>query len=134
MHTEQRIFTISEANRHIPHLTQLVSEFRVKYDSFNALKKEHETLQNSVEGLIQEIDRIEQIECHMDVLESQLQQVLNEFVEIGVIVRDPYRGLADFPSRLDDADIFLCWEFGESEIAYFHGPDTGYAGRMPLPE
>lgn len=49
-----------------------------------------------------------------------------------IIVRDLDRGLVDFPSLRDGREVFLCWEEGEPQIAYWHDLDAGYAGRQPL--
>ena len=52
--------------------------------------------------------------------------------EQGIVLRDPESGLVDFPARRDGGDIFLCWRLGEDRVAYWHGPDSGFAGRKPL--
>lgn len=49
-----------------------------------------------------------------------------------IIVRDVERGLVDFPSLRDGREVFLCWEEGEPDIAYWHELHAGYAGRRPL--
>jgi hypothetical protein len=41
-------------------------------------------------------------------------------------------GLLDFPSILDDEEVYLCWKLGEDRIRYYHRQDEGYAGRKPL--
>ena len=53
--------------------------------------------------------------------------------ELGAIVKDLDRGLVDFPARRGDDDVLLCWQLGEEEIAYWHGPEEGFAGRRSLP-
>ena len=52
--------------------------------------------------------------------------------ERGILLRDPESGLIDFPARRDGREIFLCWRLGEERIQYWHGPDSGFAGRKPL--
>ena len=32
----------------------------------------------------------------------------------------------------DGQEIYLCWEEGEEQIAFWHEPDAGFAGRRPL--
>ena len=49
-----------------------------------------------------------------------------------VVLRDLERGLVDFPSLRDDEEIYLCWEEGETEVAYWHDAESGYGGRKPL--
>ena len=61
-----------------------------------------------------------------------MRDALHELQEMGVILRDLDRGLADFPSLRDGREIYLCWEEGEDEVRYWHEPDAGFDGRRPL--
>jgi hypothetical protein len=61
-----------------------------------------------------------------------LRDGLVELREREVVLRDLERGLVDFPALRDGREIYLCWEEGEDEIAFWHEPDTGFAGRKPL--
>jgi hypothetical protein len=61
-----------------------------------------------------------------------LRDGLVELREREVVLRDLERGLVDFPAMRDGQEIYLCWEEGEEEIAFWHEPDTGFAGRKPL--
>jgi hypothetical protein len=52
----------------------------------------------------------------------------------GVIVRDPGKGLLDFPCRHPGGRVvLLCWREGEEELGWWHLPEAGFAGRRPLP-
>ena len=51
---------------------------------------------------------------------------------LGVQIKDMDEGLIDFPARRDGEDILLCWKVGEPEVAYWHGPDEGFAGRKRI--
>jgi hypothetical protein len=51
----------------------------------------------------------------------------------GVQVKDLAEGLLDFPARHAGEDVLLCWKVGEPEVAFWHGPEEGFAGRKPLP-
>jgi hypothetical protein len=62
----------------------------------------------------------------------ELRESMLEFRERQIVLRDLDRGLVDFPAMRDDREIYLCWEEGEPEIAFWHGPEDGFAGRRPL--
>ena len=62
----------------------------------------------------------------------QLQRALGDLQEMEIVLRDLERGLVDFPALRDGQEIYLCWEEGEEEIAFWHDQDSGYAGRQPL--
>ena len=61
-----------------------------------------------------------------------VRRILAELNEAGIVVRDVDRGLIDFPAVLDGEEVYLCWELGEEEIAYFHDLESGFGGRQPL--
>lgn len=49
-----------------------------------------------------------------------------------ILLRDPERGLVDFPSLRDGEEVYLCWLVDEDEISWWHHSDAGFAGRQPL--
>ena len=57
---------------------------------------------------------------------------LSELEALDIVVRDVDRGLIDFPALRDGDEVYLCWVFGEPEVAFWHGLDAGFAGRQPL--
>ena len=61
-----------------------------------------------------------------------LRTALVDLRERDIVLRDLDRGLVDFPSINGEEEIYLCWEEGETEIAFWHDLETGFAGRRPL--
>jgi len=61
-----------------------------------------------------------------------LQAALRELQEMEIVLRDLDRGLVDFPAVRDEREIYLCWEEGEEEVAFWHELDAGHAGRQSL--
>jgi Uncharacterized conserved protein (DUF2203) len=49
-----------------------------------------------------------------------------------IVLRDLDQGLVDFPTLRGGAEVYLCWRDGEDEIAFWHEPEAGFAGRRPL--
>jgi hypothetical protein len=62
----------------------------------------------------------------------ELREAVVELREREIVLRDLDRGLVDFPALRDDREVYLCWEEGETEIAFWHEPEAGFAGRRPL--
>jgi hypothetical protein len=62
----------------------------------------------------------------------ELQRALGELQAMDVVLRDLERGLVDFPAMRDGREVYLCWESGEDEIAFWHDLESGYGGRRPL--
>jgi len=40
----------------------------------------------------------------------------------------------DFIGLRNGREIFLCWQYGEEAIGYWHELNAGFAGRRPLDE
>ncbi len=62
----------------------------------------------------------------------ELRESLVGLQAMDVVLRDLETGLVDFPSLRDGREVYLCWQEGEDEIAFWHEVDAGMAGRRPL--
>jgi len=71
-----------------------------------------------------------EIETHM----ARVRESVAEMDSIGVQVKDLGAGLLDFPCRLDDEVVLLCWRMGETAIEHWHTVDSGFQGRQPVDE
>jgi hypothetical protein len=71
-----------------------------------------------------------EVNKHLD----RVRETVSEIDEIGVQVKDLESGLLDFPCRLDDEVVLLCWRLGESSIEHWHTVDSGFKGRQPVDE
>jgi hypothetical protein len=70
-------------------------------------------------------------------MEAHLQRVRESVAEIdaiGVQVKDLESGLLDFPCRVDDKVVLLCWRMGEPAIEHWHTLEAGFQGRQPVDE
>jgi hypothetical protein len=70
-------------------------------------------------------------------MEAHLQRVRESIAEIdsiGVQVKDLEAGLLDFPCRMDDQVVLLCWRMGETAIEHWHTVESGFQGRQPVDE
>ena len=70
-------------------------------------------------------------------MEAHLQRVRESIAEIdsiGVQVKDLEAGLLDFPCRIDDEVVLLCWRMGEPAIEHWHTVEAGLQGRQPVDE
>ncbi len=64
---------------------------------------------------------------------AALDTALRALTDQGIVVRDPARGLIDFPAQSPSGrEYLLCWLDGEPAIEWWHWPDAGFAGRTPL--
>ena len=66
-------------------------------------------------------------------LVEELDAIVHEIEESGAHLKDVQLGLVDFPTERDGEVVYLCWQFGEPEVAFWHRIEDGFAGRQPLP-
>ncbi|MEW6083312.1 MAG: DUF2203 domain-containing protein [Chloroflexota bacterium] len=67
------------------------------------------------------------------VLEFEKFDILiHKIQDAGAQIKDINIGLLDFSAQKDGREVYLCWQHGEGDIAYWHEVDAGYAGRQPI--
>lgn len=67
---------------------------------------------------------------------AKFSELMNEelewFERKDIAVKDVEQGLIDFPALVDGREVLLCWKEGEPEVAFWHTPEAGFPGRLPL--
>jgi hypothetical protein len=63
---------------------------------------------------------------------AEIKSTFQEFTNREIQIKDPHRGLIDFPALREGKEVFLCWELDEEDIEYWHDLEVGYAGREKL--
>ncbi len=111
-----RIFTYDEALAAFPVIRDLTAEAARQAEEL-ALRIEETTTGGEGEPAREE-------------LESAYQQVVDrwsrEIEALGCLVKGLW--LVDW----DCGDGYYCWRHPESSLAFFHGYDEGFAGRVPI--
>lgn len=115
-----RLWTPAEANRTLPLVRRVVADILEKGQALRALVQEPE-------------DR--EIRLRIGELERELYGLIQELHTIGCDYKDAgfQQGLVDFPARIDDQDVYLCWRSDEDAITWYHPVREGFAGRRPIP-
>jgi hypothetical protein len=122
----ERHFTRAEANALLPQLSALLSQLREAKDALTD-EEAHEAL---AEAAPANGGGEEGRQVGVGFLE--VRRLLEAVGESGIVLRDIDRGLVDFPALIDGREVYLCWELGEDEVAYWHDLEGGYGGREPL--
>jgi hypothetical protein len=63
---------------------------------------------------------------------ARLDQLVREIQATGAVLKDINQGLVDFLADRNGQDVFLCWQYGEDRIEFWHGIDDGFAGRQSI--
>jgi hypothetical protein len=83
-------------------------------------------------GMKVDVGNIARQRAEMEAHLQRVRESLAEIDSIGVQVKDIDGGLLDFPCRLDDQVVLLCWRMGETAIEHWHTMESGFQGRQPL--
>jgi hypothetical protein len=124
-----RTFTVNEANAEVPRLDGLIE--RLQRGAL-VLERERAAWVAGHEGADVSADVLVRERPEARAAAEDLSGVVAEFERLGVQLKDLELGLVDFPSEQGGEPVLLCWQYGEPEVAYWHGTDEGFARRRPL--
>lgn len=63
---------------------------------------------------------------------NRLEALVHQIQETGAILKEINNGLVDFLAKREGRDVFLCWQYGEDQVSYWHDIEAGFAGRQLL--
>jgi hypothetical protein len=138
MSDDKRYFTVAEADALVPALEarfgmvmRLRAQLRTAYD---ALEKAGEP--PTAESLERQDGDVElrKSRGRFRALLEALTEELAGVEALGVAVKDLDIGLCDFLGERDGRDVWLCWQYGEKAVGFWHEIDSGFGGRRPLVE
>lgn len=61
---------------------------------------------------------------------DRLDVILHRLQDMDIEVKDLLIGLIDFPALHNGRVIYLCWQYGEERIQFWHEIEAGFAGRQ----
>jgi hypothetical protein len=85
-------------------------------------------------GMRVDAGKVAKLRAEMDAHVQRVRESIAEIDSIGVQVKDLDSGLLDFPCRLDDQVVLLCWRMGEPAIEHWHPVDSSFKDRQPVDE
>ena len=122
--TEDRLYTLEEANAQLPDLRERLPRLRVARDGLIAASERIKEAVASDGGGVAEAGWF----AHQQTLKTELEYL----AERGILLRDPEIGLVDFPAERDGRRVYLCWRLGEDQVAWYHEANAGFGSRKPL--
>lgn len=63
---------------------------------------------------------------------DRLDDLLRHLQSLSVEVKDLSAGLIDFPAWLDGRVVYLCWQYDEGGVRFWHEIEAGFSGRQPI--
>lgn len=130
-----RVFTVEQANRMLPLVRAIAKDL---VELAREVVERHQRVEHLKAGRNMESgdpydDELAQIDLDLRRDRRRLHGFVQELRHLGVEPKSSIDGLIDFPAELDGRRVYLCWQYDESEVQYWHDIDAGYAGRQPLP-
>jgi len=132
-----KTFTLEEAQSLLPVLESLLKRAVEGKRSAQSVESGLNTLAQRIflsGGMKLDSAGVAKQRAELEELLKQVRESITEIDAIGVQVKDLDAGLLDFPCRIDDQVVLLCWRMGEPEIGYWHTLEAGFQGRQPLDE
>ena len=116
-----KTFTLDEAQSLLPVLESLL---RRAIEGKRSAEEAESGLSNMARriyisgGMRVDVNRISRLRAEMEAHMQLARESIAEIDSIGVQVQDLESGLLDFPCRLDDQVVLLCWRMGEPAIEH----------------
>lgn len=63
---------------------------------------------------------------------ERLDALIHQILDTGAQIKDINTGLLDFSALKDGREVYLCWQYGENDIQFWHEIEAGFAGRQPI--
>ena len=124
-------FTIDQANRTLPLVRRIVADIVETYERWQNEVRAFELASAGAHGDAPAPDAVAH-EREAQRLAADIAGFVRELEAIGVEFKGYDIGLVDFPSRVGDRTVYLCWRLGEPAVQYWHETNGGFAGRQPI--
>jgi hypothetical protein len=132
---EPRLFTLTEAERARCELEPLLVEAMDCRKKLAGLDKDLTAVSARIMmmgGVIVPYAKLSELRAQHQQLAETFKSALNHILETGCLIKDLEIGLLDFPSLINNVEVYLCWKLGEDRIRFYHRQDEGFASRKPL--
>jgi hypothetical protein len=132
---ESKLFSLTEAERLRSQLEPVLIEAMELRRKLGELDEQLGAVAEKIQrsgGLLVNYEQTARVRLERNRQEESLRAALERIHSTGCIVKDLDVGLLDFPSRLNNEDVYLCWRLGEDRIRFYHRQDEGFSGRKPI--
>jgi|GEM_PF-2374039 len=126
MKLQPRIFTLDQVNELLPEIDRLLQHVIQKKDMYDRRHDEvllHELLtevENSNGAGEESLKALESDYLSLEEDLNDLERELQKIIQHGCMVHDLENGCIDFLSKKNGELICYCWKVGETRVQYFH--------------
>jgi hypothetical protein len=130
-----KLFTLDEAQALVPVLESLLKRGIEAKQAAEHINEELQRLSQRIfvsGGMHVDVGKVTRQRAELEAQIQRAKDALEEINSIGVQIKDLEIGLLDFPCKVDDTVVLLCWKMGEARITHWHTVESGFQGRQPL--
>lgn len=132
-----KTFTVEEAQSLLPVLESLLKraiESKRSAEEVNSRLAEIMRRIHLSGGMQVNVGEASKLRAELESHLLRASESVAEIDSIGAQVKDLDVGLLDFPCRVDEEIVLLCWRMGEPAIEHWHAMNSGFESRQPLDE
>ena len=133
---DARVFTLEEVNDLVPKLSEAVRlQLERRSEIEGLLIRLGRELGDVPERIV--LDPADPTDVR--IMKRDLVRRIEEYragwkaiENMGAVLKDARTGLLDFYGNVDGKLVWLCWKYGEREVAHYHALEEGFSGRKPI--
>lgn len=133
---DARVFTLEEVNDLVPKLKEVVGRQLDRRSAIEGLlMKLGRELGDVPERIVLDPADPSDVRALKRDLVKRIEEYRKGWREVesmGAVLKDARVGLLDFYGTVEGKLVWLCWKYGEAEVAHFHALEEGFSARRPI--
>ena len=132
---EPKYFSLTEAEQLRAQLEPVLIEAMESRRKLGEVEEQLNALAERIQrsgGLLVSYEKTARMRLDRNRSEETVRSALEQIQSTGCVVKDLDVGLLDFPARINNLEVYLCWRLGEDRIRFYHGQDEGFSARKPI--
>ena len=125
-------FSVAEANRTLPLVRAIAQDIVAEFTRLKEIGRDRRALEVEAAANPLARPRMDALKADIDEGANRIDAYIKELSDLGVELKDPERGLVDFPSERAGRAVWLCWKLGEDAVAHWHGMDETFSDRRAI--
>ena len=129
---EPKYFSLTEAEQLRAQLEPVLIEAMESRRKLGEVEEHLNALAERIQrsgGLLVSYEKTARMRLDRNRSEETVRSALEQIQSTGCVVKDLDIGLLDFPARINNREVYLCWRLGEDRIRFYHGQDEGFSAR-----